>query len=853
MSGTAHAQVTAAPAPAPASTPARVVLLQRKCACGGTPGPDGECVACRARRLGLQRLAAGGAAPTSAPPIVHEVLRAPGRPLDAATRAYMEPRFQHAFGRVALHAPAPAAPQRELTVGAPDDPHEAEAERVAAQVARAPEPGGQGADSLSFAGVRIHTGPAAARAAEAVQARAFTVGRDIVFGAGQYAPQSAAGRGLLAHELTHTLQQRAPGGVPRVRRLCDPTVLGARTTPVFFPHQTTIARVFAGTETLAAGSDRMAAIGLVQQALVDLCYDLGTTGPNHDGVDKDYEALTKQAVAKFQTDEAIAGAPAGVVDQATLKCLDEKRSHQTVPCPQVPAVAPGQYQVGGERTGGRDEDIFFARGSSTLDPDDKAKIARLATAHQGCALTLEGNVSEDELVDFGASLATDRLNAVDAEFAADGHDAAGVCTPPPPTAPPLRTLTPKPPAASAGVIAYRGRRKVEVIPPGAASATPVCSGPGAIPRHRALDATESPIVATAVGDGVALIDAARAHLVTGDAAGDAALGTFFGGVAQRTAVKGKLLTWRNHLDTVVRARNQRGTACDATCSASIAYNSGTGASAMMTVCDSFFGTVGGLYPTLTVAQRRALVLVHEAGHGALNTDDVAYDTGRLIHFIGTVPALALTNTDSFVTLIQCLAGLMAAGCPLPPRSDTFVGLGAAPPSPGTLSEQQQAQEGLAWLETWLTWAEQDVNGVYTTMNTSRTAGHWTNTYYGESVLDPLAAAFDLRRPRLALPTFREQTTVAAIWDRYLRMEAGAGRDLHIEKDTSATPVQRWEPGPGANLFLTDAYFALTTPRARVEALLPLIVEATPTVDAGLRPAYITFVKETVRLNWGNHP
>src|SRR5205085_2877439 len=51
-------------------------LLQRRCSCGGTPGPDGECAACRAKRLRRQ---AAGSRTELAPPIVHDVLRSPGR------------------------------------------------------------------------------------------------------------------------------------------------------------------------------------------------------------------------------------------------------------------------------------------------------------------------------------------------------------------------------------------------------------------------------------------------------------------------------------------------------------------------------------------------------------------------------------------------------------------------------------------------------------------------------------------------------------------------------------------------------------------------------------------------------
>jgi hypothetical protein len=104
----------------------------------------------------LQRRHVGGGRGDNglAPPVVHEALRGPGRPLDAGVRSFFEPRF----GR-------------------------------------------------DFSGVRVHTDDAAARSADAVSARAYAVGRDVVFAKGQYDPHSAEGRHLLAHELSHTIQQ----------------------------------------------------------------------------------------------------------------------------------------------------------------------------------------------------------------------------------------------------------------------------------------------------------------------------------------------------------------------------------------------------------------------------------------------------------------------------------------------------------------------------------------------------------------------------------------------------------------------------------------------------------------------
>ena len=71
----------------------------------------------------------------------------------------------------------------------------------------------------SFAGVRIHTGAQAARSAESIGATAYTIGRDIVFGANQYSPHTSEGRRLLAHELTHVVQQsQSTGTAPMLQR-----------------------------------------------------------------------------------------------------------------------------------------------------------------------------------------------------------------------------------------------------------------------------------------------------------------------------------------------------------------------------------------------------------------------------------------------------------------------------------------------------------------------------------------------------------------------------------------------------------------------------------------------------------
>lgn len=78
--------------------------------------------------------------------------------------------------------------------------------------------------------VRVHTGAAASEAAEAVNARAFTVGHKIIFGVNQYKPETADSSRLIAHELTHTIQQAGVAGKTLQREPARGTGLG-RTKP----------------------------------------------------------------------------------------------------------------------------------------------------------------------------------------------------------------------------------------------------------------------------------------------------------------------------------------------------------------------------------------------------------------------------------------------------------------------------------------------------------------------------------------------------------------------------------------------------------------------------------------------
>ena len=189
---------------APAVTP----VLRRACACGGTPGPTGECEACRQKRLAVQR-SARSAAPCVAPPAVHDVLRSSGASLDEGTRAEMEPRFRH-----------------------------------------------------SFADVRVHADGRAAESARAVGAHAYAVGPHLVFGAGRYAPGSAEGRRLLAHELAHVVQQHGAPGPPIHPRL----EIGAADDPLEREAEASAAAVVSSsTSTACPAGNRRAELRMLRR------------------------------------------------------------------------------------------------------------------------------------------------------------------------------------------------------------------------------------------------------------------------------------------------------------------------------------------------------------------------------------------------------------------------------------------------------------------------------------------------------------------------------------------------------------------------------------------------------------
>ena len=301
----AHSQSTRIAKPGQSDSSIGCCLLQRKCD------------KCRKKRQPLQRSAPKDSsleeAPNSAPPIVHDVLRSPGAPLDPSTRAFMEPRFGH-----------------------------------------------------DFSNVSVHTDARAAESAREVNARAYTVEKHVVFGARQYEPKTIAGQRLLAHELMHVVQQGSLDAIPgevkigssddEFERKADKVAASILTaSPTVSPvltgnaiqsvgeNATQFARLqrtigdghdlqsprFAGDQVLEACfdnerllriGDRGTSVAKVQQALIDADFPLPEFGA--DGI---FGSETKTAVENFQRASGLTDRNVdGVIGPTTMGLLDKR-------------------------------------------------------------------------------------------------------------------------------------------------------------------------------------------------------------------------------------------------------------------------------------------------------------------------------------------------------------------------------------------------------------------------------------------------------------------------------------------------------------------------------------------------
>jgi hypothetical protein len=181
--------------------PGRRFLLQRKRACSGNAGASGECEVCSNEKRLQAKLAIGASndpLEREADRVAEQVLATPAHAAVGSTTPQIQ-RLASAGQAEGQMGAAPASVDQALAEpGKPLEPalrHDMERRF-----------------GHDFSQVRVHADASAERSSREVNAQAYTVGSDIVFAASRYAPGSTVGQRLLAHELTHVVQQSAGVG-----------------------------------------------------------------------------------------------------------------------------------------------------------------------------------------------------------------------------------------------------------------------------------------------------------------------------------------------------------------------------------------------------------------------------------------------------------------------------------------------------------------------------------------------------------------------------------------------------------------------------------------------------------------
>ena len=275
--------------------------MQRKCACGNHTLAGGQCPECRKNKGSLQPKLAMG---TSSDPLEREADQVADQVLAARTTSAVDGAtlsIQRRTGKPSEQSDeAPSSLDRVLgSSGRPlDIPLRKDMEWRFGH---------------DFSQVRVHVGGVAEQSAREVNAHAYTVGRDIVFGAGQFAPSTNVGRGLLAHELTHVVQQQGGASVQGL-------LVQRKAKAIRFQDEPTLDDISEGKKVLKE-KDKGEAVIRVTTALAELGHYTNTT------IDENFDPVLTAAVKKYQIAKALKGKVAdGSVDKPTFAELDKEFS-----------------------------------------------------------------------------------------------------------------------------------------------------------------------------------------------------------------------------------------------------------------------------------------------------------------------------------------------------------------------------------------------------------------------------------------------------------------------------------------------------------------------------------------------
>lgn len=729
----------------------------------------------------------------------------------------------------------------------------------------------------SFSGVRLHHNQSAAKTAESIQARAFTLGQHIVFGAGQYSPGSAASKKLLAHELTHVIQQKGASSSVIQRYTCQNNPATAPSSGMS-DCRTENSRPSHANVTINF-SENQSGIGSAAQTALSGVAASWHANARNDTVRIDaYSSCEGASSANWRLSCRRAGAIEGELkapsdgttgipvtatfnkfshgetEEFSTSVLAENRKGQVTLQPVatalpavVPTAGPTDFRINRIPRSSQSQ-IFFGAGSSTLTADAITQIDGLKSTSPA-SVRLIGFASLEE----AGSLAQDRANAVRARLAAT-PDAVNV------------TSAVGNAAATANRSNLARARNVEILVGTTAPSTVDCAltdpvtgtlvNPPKVPCATMDPATVTAFTAAhtvandAMTKGMNSITPAHSNynptliqqfFGNSDPATLSQLATNMGNLRSHVSgLTGNLATPVDGISSIIRCAGQCDTGgCES--GRVIAYNNGVDANSVFTLCVPVFKGLN--------QNDQARNVIHESAHGTSplggagdptgGTKDVAYRHERMMFHLS--PQDRLRNSDSYALFAMYARERITTGVPtaIPtgirtPESDIDISMNT--------TDRAAVDLAIAQLEKRLSWAADHSNQLFGQAQKVRAGTLAWSATWAQAYMQEAARSFPLTSPPAA-PTVTDMTTLAAIIERYKIMKFEINRDLIFME--MPTGIISWPVG-GNGLASTLLSFGPGFYRANAENQVSLLLQnlaaSTPDVETAFIPAYVSFAK-----------
>lgn len=719
-----------------------------------------------------------------------------------------------------------------------------------------------------FSHVRIHTNSNSIQMNQGLGAQAFTNGSDVYFNQGKYQPKSSDGQHLLAHELTHVIQQRGNSLSKVQRATCtnDPATapssgMSGCSTKTSRPSHPNSSLNFNSGGSGLDSTAKASLSGIAAKWHADARNDtvrIDSFASCEGSASANWKlscnrAKTVESELKAPTD-GTPGIPNTAVFQkfshgeteefSTSSATDNRISQVTLqptataPPGTTPTPGPSDFVIN-RVPDSTQKKIYFAQGSKALTVDGMLALFGLKFSKPG-SVSLIGFTSLEEPTTLALERATTIKNFLEG-------------TP----VPVLVTSAIGNAAATSTRSDFARARSVEIIPNGATPDTLDCEakdGAGDLVNPpKAPCATMDPATLTKFTGALtvanqAMVEAMNAINPAHADFNDPLVQQFFGNsdpstLATLATNMGKLQTHVTGLPAITDCGGQCDTGgCES--GGVIAYNSDVDAASRMTLCVPVFKGMA--------LNDRARNLIHESAHGtsplggsanpSQGTKDVAYRHERMMFHLS--PEDRLRNSDSYALFALYAKEVKSTGNPAAvpkgistPNVDNITGI--------TGPDLDAIKRAVAHLEKRASWASSHTNQLFGQAQEVQSGSQTWSVTWAERYMEKAATLFPVNDPAVApnKPTMDDMVKLAAIVERYKMIKFRTKKPFNIS--SMPTGVVSWKAGSdglASDSFQVGADFFKASPEEQISLLLQHLAAATKDVEAAFVPAYVEFAK-----------